>query len=101
MHFTIEFPVPDEADRLRIWKGIFPREVPIGKDVDLSFMAKQFKITGGNIKNIAINAAFLAVQDGRVLKMENLIHATKREYQKIGKLCTQADFAEYFDLVKG
>jgi AAA+ superfamily predicted ATPase len=101
MHFTVEFPVPEEDDRLRIWKGIFPPEVPIGKDVDLPFLAKQFKITGGNIKNIAVNAAFLAAQDDRVLKMENLIHATKREYQKIGKLCTQTDFARYFDLVKG
>jgi AAA+ superfamily predicted ATPase len=101
MHFTIEFPMPEEADRLRIWKGIFPREIPVGKDVDLSFMARRFKITGGNIKNIAINAAFLAAHDSQVLKMVNLIHATKREYQKIGKLCTPTDFAQYFDLVKG
>ncbi len=101
MHFTIEFPIPEEADRLRIWQSIFPREMPVGKEVDLSFMARQFKITGGNIKNIAVSAAFLAAQDGRMLKMENLIHATKREYQKIGKLCTQIDFAQYFDLVKG
>jgi SpoVK/Ycf46/Vps4 family AAA+-type ATPase len=101
MHFTIEFPMPEEADRLRIWQGIFPREMPVGNDVDLKFMSRQFKITGGNIKNIAVSAAFLAAEDGRVLKMENLIHATKREYQKIGKLCTQIDFAQYFDLVKG
>jgi AAA+ superfamily predicted ATPase len=101
MHFTIEFPMPEEADRLRIWKGIFPREMPVGSDVDLEFLARQFKISGGNIKNIAVSAAFLAAQDGRMLKMENLIHATKREYQKIGKLCTQIDFAQYYDLVKG
>ena len=100
MHFTIEFPMPEEADRLRIWNGMFPPEVPIGKDVDLPFMAKQFKITGGNIKNIAVSAAFLAANDSQVIKMENLIHATKREYQKIGKLCTQTDFGLYFDLVK-
>ncbi len=101
MHFTVEFPLPEEADRYRIWQGIFPREAPLAKDVDLSFLARQFKITGGNIKNIALSAAFLAAQDGGFIRVENLIRATRREYQKIGKLCTEDDFAQYFELVKG
>ena len=58
-------------------------------------------ITGGNIKNISLSAAFLAAQDGGSITMENLIWATKREYQKMGKLCTEGDFAQYFELVKG
>ena len=69
--------------------------------IDLSFMARQFKITGGNIKNIALGAAFLAAQDGGSITMESLIRATKREYQKVGRLCTEADFSHYFELVKG
>jgi SpoVK/Ycf46/Vps4 family AAA+-type ATPase len=101
MHFTLEFPIPEENDRYRIWQGIFPGEAPLAKDIDLSFLARQFKITGGNIKNIALSAAFLTAEDGGLITMENLIRATKREYQKIGKLCTEADFAHYFDLVKG
>jgi ATP-dependent 26S proteasome regulatory subunit len=101
MHFSVEFPVPEEADRCRIWQSIFPGEAPLGSDVDLSFMARQFKISGGNIKNIALGAAFLAAQDGGSITMESLIRATKREYQKVGKLCTEGDFAQYFELVKG
>jgi len=101
MHFTVEFPIPDESDRYRIWQGIFPREAPLAEDVDLSFLARQFKITGGNIRNIALSAAFLAAQDGGNIAMGNLIKGTKREYQKIGKLCTETDFAQHFDLVKG
>ena len=100
MHFTVEFPMPEEADRYRIWQSIFPEEAPLGKDIDLPFMARQFRITGGNIKNIALSAAFLAAQDGDVITMENLIRATKREYQKMGKLCTESEFARYFELVK-
>jgi hypothetical protein len=64
-------------------------------------MARQFKITGGNIKNIALGAAFLAADDGGKINIEHLVRATKREYQKIGKLCNEGDFAQYFDLVKG
>jgi len=101
MHFSVEFPIPEESDRYRIWQSIFPTEAPIAKDIDLSFMARQFKITGGNIKNIALSAAFLAARDGGFIIMENLIRATKREYQKMGRLCTEGDFAQYFELVKG
>jgi hypothetical protein len=63
-------------------------------------MARQFKITGGNIKNIAIGAAFLAAEDGGTIRIDHLIRATKREYQKIGRLCTETDFGPYFDLVR-
>lgn len=69
--------------------------------VDLSFMARQFKVTGGNVKNVALGAAFLAAEDGGVIDMQHLIRATKREYQKIGRLCTESDFGSYFSIVKG
>jgi AAA+ superfamily predicted ATPase len=101
MHFSVEFPFPEEEDRFRIWQKAFPEAAPLSQDIDLAFMARQFKITGGNIKNIALSAAFLAAEDGGGVTMENLIHATKREYQKMGKLCTEADFGGYFELVRG
>ena len=100
MHFTLEFPVPEESDRNRIWNSIFPPEAPLDNDVDFAFVARQFRITGGNIKNIALGAAFLAAQNGNIINMNNIIRATKREYQKMGKLCTEDEFAEYIDLVK-
>ena len=101
MHFVVEFPVPEETERYRIWKSIFPPEAPLTKETDIRFMARQFKITGGNIKNIALSAAFLAAEDGGYINTENLIRATKREYQKMGKLCAEAEFAQYFEIVKG
>ena len=64
-------------------------------------MARQFRITGGNIKNIALSAAFMAADHGGSITMEVLIYATKREYQKIGRLCTEGDFLQYFELIKG
>jgi len=100
MHFSVEFPLPDAADRYRIWKSIFPSEAPLAENIDLHFMAEQFKITGGNIKNIVLGAAFLAAEDGGCINIENLIRATKREYQKIGKLCAEGEFGQYFELVK-
>jgi SpoVK/Ycf46/Vps4 family AAA+-type ATPase len=108
MHFAIEFTSPGEDLREQIWTNIFPKKFPekfpektiVSPDVDFSFLSK-FKITGGNIKNIALNAAFLAAGDNSdEVKMEHIIRATKREFQKMGKLCTPADFGKYYELVK-
>ncbi len=101
MHFSMEFPLPEEDDRHRIWQKAFPDAAPLADDLDLAFMARQFRITGGNIKNIALSAAFLAAESGGPIDMEKLIRATKREYQKTGRLCTEGDFARYFEMVKG
>jgi hypothetical protein len=92
MHFTVDFPFPNEADRRRIWQGIWPAETPQSADLDLDFMARRFEIAGGNIRNIALSAAFLAASDGGVVSMAHLLHSTKREYQKMGKVVMQGEF---------
>lgn len=83
--FTICFPFPDEADRRRIWAGIWPADTPRNEEVDLDLLARQFKLSGGNIKNIALAAAFLAAEDNNPVTMRHLLQATRREYQKLGK----------------
>jgi ATP-dependent 26S proteasome regulatory subunit len=100
MHFAIEFPQPEENDRRRIWQRAFPAETPLAEETDLEFMARQFRITGGNIKNIALGAAFLTAAEGGSVDMPRLIRATRREYQKMGRLCTESEFDRYFELVR-
>jgi hypothetical protein len=97
MHFVIEFPLPDESDRRRIWRTTLPDELPVAADVDLDFLARKFKITGGHIRNIVLSAAFLAAADGRTVTMNHLIQATRREFQKIGRMVTVSDFGTYYD----
>lgn len=92
MHYTVEFPFPNEADRRRIWGGVWPAETPQSAELDLDFMARRFEIAGGNIRNIALAAAFLAASDGGVVNMAHLLHGTKREFQKMGKVVMQGEF---------
>jgi len=92
LHFTLDLPFPDEADRHRIWQGIWPKDTPRAGDLDLASLAKRFEMTGGNIRNVALAAAFLAADEGEVVRMSHLIHATQREYQKTGKLLREHDF---------
>jgi AAA+ superfamily predicted ATPase len=86
MAFAIHFPFPDAENRRRIWERIWPSEVPLSKDIDLDFVAERFKLSGGNIKNVALAAAFLAAAEGRAINMRHLIQAVRREYQKVGQV---------------
>jgi SpoVK/Ycf46/Vps4 family AAA+-type ATPase len=92
LHFTVEFPFPNEGDRRQIWQGIWPEDTPRHPALDIDFMARRFEITGGNIRNIALAAAFLAADDGNVITMNHLLHGTKREYQKMGKVVAENEF---------
>ncbi|MDQ1350283.1 MAG: hypothetical protein QG657_584 [Acidobacteriota bacterium] len=100
MHFAVDFPFPGEDSRLRIWKNIFPAQTPVEKNIDFTFFSKHFDIPGGNIKNIALAAAFYAADDGLSVKTEHLILACKREFQKMGKLCLKSDFGDYYHLIQ-
>lgn len=100
MHFCIEFPFPDENHRFRIWQGIFPSQAPLTDNLDFEFIARKFKIAGGNIKNVALAAAFRAAENGGIISMEHLMLGMKREYQKLGKVCEKAEFEKYYDMVR-
>jgi SpoVK/Ycf46/Vps4 family AAA+-type ATPase len=93
LQFTVEFPLPDFADRLRIWKGIWPEATPLAGNLDLDLLARRFEVSGGNIRNIAVAAAFFAADDGRDVRMTHLMRAVHREYQKMGKILSERDFA--------
>lgn len=99
IRFIIEFPLPEEEYRHRIWQGIWPKSMPLAPEIDLSFMSRQFKLAGGNIRNIALTAAFYAADNGKAVGMKHLILATKREYQKMAKLCMKSEFGEYYELL--
>jgi ATPase family associated with various cellular activities (AAA) len=92
LHATVDFPVPDLADRRRLWKQVWPDQTPRDPALDLELLARKVDLPGGNIRNIALAGAFLAAADGGVVTMEHLLHATRREYQKMGKVRTAGDF---------
>jgi SpoVK/Ycf46/Vps4 family AAA+-type ATPase len=83
--YTIHFPFPEEQERLRIWQQVWPADAPLGGDLDFQFLASRFKVTGGNIRNIALAAAYIAAEFGEAISMGHLVVAVEREYQKMGK----------------
>jgi SpoVK/Ycf46/Vps4 family AAA+-type ATPase len=100
MHFAIEFPFPDAGQRYRIWRQHVAPSAPLAGDIDFDYLAQRFPLAGGNIRNVVVNAAFLAAANGGEIHMEHMIRATRREYEKIGKVCTETEFAPYHSLLQ-
>jgi len=84
-HIIVDFPMPLEADRLRIWRGMIPATVQTGA-LDFASLAREYETSGGEIKNAALAAAFLAAEEGGLLTMEHLRRAVRRELVKSGKV---------------
>ena len=90
MHFTVEFPLPEYAERLALWERIWPDTAPRAETLDLAFLARQFELSGGHIRNAALAAAFVAAEEDSVITMAHVIAAIRREYQKMGTVILEA-----------
>jgi len=97
--FVIHFPFPDKETRAKLYKSMLPPDVPVADNVDFDFMAEKFEITGGSIKNIVVNAAFLAAAKDAPIGMEELLVAAVNELRKNEIVVVRKDLGEYADLV--
>ncbi len=103
MHWIVEFPYPEKEARRRVWQIAFPAQAPLASDVDFALLADRYRLTGGNIRNVALTAAFLAARDGGIIGMQHLLWAIRREFQKMGRLADEYEFeqAGHYDQVSG
>ena len=93
IRFVVQFPFPDHQQRARIWEKIFPAQTP-RKDLDIEKLAR-LNLTGGSIRNIALNAAFLAAEANTPVGMEHLWEATRYEYVKLEKPLSSAEIGRW------
>ena len=91
IRFVVDFPFPNLQQRAEIWARVFPAKTPT-EGVDLAKLAR-LTVPGGNIRNMALNAAFLAADGGEAVHMKHLLHAARSEYAKLGKPLAQAETA--------
>jgi hypothetical protein len=80
LSFVVQFPFPDQALREAIWRSALPARVPRG-EIDYSRLAR-LNVTGGNIRNIALNAAFRAAEAAEPVSMAHLLHAAHHDASK-------------------
>ncbi|MEG4230787.1 ATP-binding protein [Microcoleus sp. Pol11C3] len=90
LRFMVDFPFPSVKERHKMWEKVFPPKTPT-EELDLQRLA-QFNVTGANIHNIALNAAFLAAKAGTPVGMELVLAAARTEFRKLGRQINEADF---------
>ena len=96
---VVEFPMPDVALRRSLWRRSLAPGVPRGDDLDLDFLAASFPLSGGNIHSVCLSAAYAAAESAEPVTMEVVIGCLAREYRKLGRLCTEAEFGRYWPMV--
>lgn len=89
IRFVVQYPFPDANQRLEIWRRIFPKQTPI-ENLDFQKLAK-LSVAGGNIRNIALNAAFLAAEVDEPVRMKHLLQSARSEYMKLERALTEVE----------
>ena len=104
LHFSVDFPFPQPDQRHKIWQQIWPQEIKLDDSIDLKKLADGIEIAGGNIRNIALAAAFKAVseqiQSTMPIKItkEQLVFAIKRELRKMGRIIIHEQLNKFFEI---
>jgi DNA-binding transcriptional regulator YdaS (Cro superfamily) len=104
LDLVIDMPFPDETARAEIWRRTWPPGVELAPEVDPEDLARRFRLSGGSIRNCAVDAAFRAVArddaGGRLrITSPDVLLAVGREYQKLGRPVTRAEFGEGYGIV--
>jgi SpoVK/Ycf46/Vps4 family AAA+-type ATPase len=89
LRFTVQFPFPDTSQRAEIWRRVFPQATPT-EGLNPEALAR-LNVAGGNIRNMALTAAFLAADEDRPIAMRHLLSAARSEYAKLEKTLTDAE----------
>ncbi|MGZ4283562.1 MAG: ATP-binding protein [Solirubrobacteraceae bacterium] len=100
LDFVVDFPFPEADDRKKIWRLVLPQDAPVADDIDLDFLATQFKLSGGAIRNCSLAAAFRAADENGEISMGHLVRAVAQEYGKQGRLTLEADFERFHELIR-
>jgi AAA+ superfamily predicted ATPase len=98
LRFVVEFPRPDAAAREAIWRRCLPEMAPRANDIDLRFLARRLELTGGNIRQITLHAAFAAAGEGSdSIEMRHVVEATRAELFKLGMAAAEREVVEFED----
>ena len=97
---VVDFAMPEEVDRQRLWEIHLPPSLPQADDIDLGFLAGRFRISGGNIRNICLAAAYFAAEGERAVTMADVVRGTEREYRKLGRMTVEEEFGRYFEVIR-
>ncbi len=93
LRFVVRFPFPGPAEREEIWRRVFPKSTPT-EGLQPAALSR-IGLAGGNIRNIALGAAFLAADERVPVGMSHVARAARRECLKIGQPLSDVEVAAW------
>jgi hypothetical protein len=100
LRYLVEFPLPGEAERERLWRYVFPQAVDTS-ELDFAYLARAFPLSGGHIRSIAFNACLQSADEGQPrVAMAGVLFAVKRELDKLNRPVSPESFGQYHALVR-
>ena len=82
----VRFPMPEESDRMKIWRAMLPAKADVEPGIDFARLARDFKMSGGHIRNAVMRAAYVAADRGEAIGMGHLWHGARLEYESMGRI---------------
>jgi len=99
LRYLVEFPLPGKAERVRLWRYVFPSAVDIS-ELDIDYLARQFPFAGGHIRSIAFNACLQTSSDSEArVAMRTVLFAVKRELDKLNRPNSADSFGAYHEMI--
>jgi hypothetical protein len=85
IHVMVEFPEPGPGERSRLWRAVLPPELPVDEAVDLDDLAERFALSGAQIRDASLDAAYVAAANGHVVTDQHLVTGIHRQLEKAGR----------------
>ena len=92
INFMERIAFPSSDVRLSLFQSIFPDRAECQEELDFKYFADHFELSGSSIKDILVNAAYLAAGENTGMANRHIVEAVKLNYIKYGKLLTNEDF---------
>ncbi len=101
IRYVLTYELPNPETRREIWLSAFGDKVPLSEDIDLDFLTEKFDLSGGEIKNVVLNAVFCAAAEGKKVSMEHIMKAIYRESTKTKRIAFDGDYGKYAYMMRG
>ena len=86
LKFKLTFPLPEADLRATLWQRMLPKEANVADDIDFDWLGEEFEMSGGNIRNATLRAAFYAAESDGVITYDRLYQAARAEAREMGMI---------------
>jgi hypothetical protein len=85
VHLVVEFEPPGLDERTRLWTQVLPPATPVADSIDWRGLARRYPLTGAQIRDAAVDAAYAAAANGRVVTVQHLEDGIRGQFAKAGR----------------